>query len=50
MISSASTYATFTYVMDMFIGVGGSTSQVDKDFDFTDTPIEDRGFWKRIFP
>lgn len=46
MLSAASTYATMTYIFDLAMGgLGGkTTNQVDKDFDFTDTPIEDRGF------
>jgi len=47
MIQGASTYAGFTYILDMVFGSGGSKdTSLDKNFDFTDAPIseEERGY------
>jgi hypothetical protein len=45
MLQAASTYATFTYILDLVFGSSGQPKiGADKDFDFTDTPIEDRGY------
>jgi hypothetical protein len=44
MLQGASTYASFTYIIDSVFGGTGTKKGVDKDFQFTDAPIEDRGY------
>jgi hypothetical protein len=47
MLQAASTYASFTYILDMVFGSqkpSESGSGLNKDFAFTDTPIEERGY------
>ncbi len=45
MLQAATTYASFTYMIDLVFGTSGQPNTgLDKEFDFTDTPIEDRGY------
>ncbi len=45
MLNAASTYAGFTYILDMVFGSSSNSSTgLNKEFDFTDTPIEERGY------
>lgn len=45
MLQGASTYATFTYILDTVFGTTGQSKRgITNDFDFTDTPIDDRGY------
>lgn len=44
MLQGASTYAGFTYVLDTMFGNGKPNTEREREFEFTDTPIEDRGY------
>lgn len=45
MLQGASTYAGFTYVLDTMFGPSRDTATGrDREFEFTDTPVEDRGY------
>ena len=44
MLQGASTYAGFTYVLDTMFGPSRDTATGrDREFEFTDTPVADRG-------
>jgi hypothetical protein len=46
MLQGASTYAGFTYILDTVLGSAGGGGKTDREleFEFTDTPIADRGY------
>jgi len=45
MLQAATTYASFTYVIDIVFGSERKPNTgLNKEFDFTDTPIEERGY------
>ena len=44
MLNAAATYAGFTYFLDFIMAKTSSSTGLDKEFDFTDTPIEERGY------
>ena len=45
MLQGASSYAGFTYILDNVFGSAGNTSAgKDKEFEFRDTPVDDRGY------
>jgi len=45
MLQGASSYAGFTYILDNLFGsASDTTAGRDKDFEYRDTPVEDRGY------
>jgi len=46
MLQGASTYAGFTYILDTMFGSAGGGGRMERkrEFEFTDTPMEDRGY------
>lgn len=43
MLQGASTYAGFTYILDQVFGSETNTKR-DREFEFTDTPVDERGY------
>jgi len=44
MLKGASTYASFTYIMDMLGGGSQKKGGAEREFDYNDVPVEDRGY------
>jgi len=43
MLQGASSYAGFTYILDNLFAAPNKKGK-DREFDFTDAPVEDRGY------